>query len=378
VARGRRATAVGTALFEAGSVTRGALTLARQLDGPVETPVMIATGARPGRVLWVQAAIHGAEVGGTIGIACCLNRLDLGSMSGAIVGIMAANPLAFRDQSRATPQDGENMNRVFPGAAGGTITRQMAHRLMTVAEETADAVMDLHSGGIADIVPFYSLYWEDGSKPSQKAAELARSAATDTVWSASDAWLSGAMFTQLTKRGVPAIIIECGGAEVTDEQIENFARAIEGVARALEILPGGPMPQERYHAIGSCDLVFTGEGGFFVPHCAAGDTLEAGSVVGRVIDVFGAEKEVITTPKRAFLAAIGRRYLPVHSGTMIAELNDDLGWSKARSVGIKTKTPRAVARKPPASKRKGRLVAEGKAGGDLPAMVGALGVGARR
>jgi predicted deacylase len=104
---------VGSAAFVPSTVTRGRLTLAEHIDGPVSAPLMIAAGARAGRVLWAQAAIHGGEVGGTI--ARLLARLDLSTTSGAIVAVLAANPLAFAAQTRNTAQDGENMNRVFPG-----------------------------------------------------------------------------------------------------------------------------------------------------------------------------------------------------------------------------------------------------------------------
>jgi predicted deacylase len=325
---GLKQTAIGTARFEPGQITTGELVLAHHLDGPVAAPVMVATGTKPGPTLWVQAAIHGGEIGGTLGIVRCLTRLDLQSMAGAIVGVLAANPLAFRAQTRNTPIDGENMNRLFPGTKGGSITRQMAHELMETAALHADVVVDLHSGGYEAVVPFYSLFWDDESDVSRIAADYARSAATDVVWAARDEWLSGAMFTQLTRRGVPALIVECGGgAGIPDSHIEAFAQAIEGIARAAEILPGGRVRQERYRTIGSCDLAFTRRGGFFIPACEAGDTLEKGDPVGKVVDVFGQDQEVIATPKRAFIAAIGRPYLPVQSGAMIAELNDDGGWS---------------------------------------------------
>jgi predicted deacylase len=111
-----------------------------------------------------------------------------------------------------------------------------------------------------------------------------------------------------------------------DGHIESFAQAIEGIARAAGILPGGPIHQERYRIIGSCALAYTRRGGFFIPNCGAGDTLDKGDPIGRVVDVYGQTQETITTPKTAYIAAIGRPYLPVQSGAMIAELNDDHGW----------------------------------------------------
>ena len=319
--------ALGSAVFQPGLKSYGELPLAQHLGGNVAAPVVVACGRRPGPVLWVQAAIHGGEIGGTLAITRCVEQLDLATMSGAIVGIMAANPLAFRAQTRQTPEDGENMNRVFPGSSNAPITSQMANRLLAAAMSTADAAMDLHSGGAEAIVPFYSLYWDDGSPASKLSAQHAESTGADTVWRARDSWLAGAMFTRLTMAGKPALIVECGGESVAEAHIENFVGAIKGVAQSMGILPGPPPRQQRYRTIGSCDLAFTTTGGFFVPSCAAGDNLDASAVVGRVFDVFGRKQETITTPKPCFIAAIGRRYLPVHAGAMIAELSDDHGWA---------------------------------------------------
>jgi predicted deacylase len=314
---------IGSAAFVPGELTRGDLPLAQHIDGPVSAPVMIATGSRPGPTLWVQAAVHGGEVGGTLGLARFLERVELSTMAGAVIGILAANPLAFQAQARNTPQDGENMNRVFPGSLSGTITRQMARRLFETARTTADMVVDLHSGGAEATVPFYTLYWDDGSPASAAARALAVSAGTATVWAARDEWLSGALIVQLTRSGTPALIVESGGgAALEDGEIESFASAIESIARAGGLLPGSPGSAREPTMIGSCDLVFTKEGGFFVPRCRPGQIVEGGERIGEVVDVFGQVRERISSGKRAFVAALGRPYLPVHSGAMIAELND--------------------------------------------------------
>lgn len=323
----KRPKAVGTAAFTAGSRTHGELLLAEDINVPVAAPVMIVTGRNPGPTLWVQAAIHGTEVGGSIGIMRAFDRLDPEQMSGAIVGIMATNPLAFRAQTYQTAQDGVNMNRAFPGTLAGSITFQMASRLMAAAEATADAVVDFHSGGLNGQVPFYAYYWEDESATARLAESYARSAATKAIWRSKDAWFKGAMVVELTKRQTPGILVECGGGgEITDEHVENFAATVEGVARAMGILPGGAVKQEKYRVVGNCDPLFAGKAGFFIPECAPGDELAAGATVGTIIDVFGNKLETLVSPKAAYISAIMRRFLPVHSGVMLAELNDLIGW----------------------------------------------------
>jgi predicted deacylase len=241
-------------------------------------------------------------------------------MRGAIVGIMAANPTAFRALQRTTPYDGENMNRLFAAPARTSQSHQAAAILMENAWSTADAVMDLHSGGIQEVVPFYALYWADGSPASQESARLARAAGTPHIWKSSDAWLGGAMYTSFTKRGKPALIIECGsGGDLNARDVDNFARAIEGVAKALGILPGRAPAQRRYRYLGACDLVFNQRGGYFLPAAAPGATVAKRQVIGRVMDAHGKLVEEIRAPGRSFIAAIVRENRAIHSGTMVAE-----------------------------------------------------------
>jgi predicted deacylase len=57
------------------------------------------------------------------------------------------NVPAFRAARRGSPLDGQNMNRVFPGDAGGTITQRIARFVTDEVLSRADVVIDLHSGG---------------------------------------------------------------------------------------------------------------------------------------------------------------------------------------------------------------------------------------
>lgn len=312
---------VGTARAKPGAWTTGMLRLGEYPDGPIETAVNIVCGSRPGKVLWVQSAIHGSECGGTLGALRLFNRIDPKRMKGAIVHVAAANPTAFRVLQRNTPYDGENMNRLFSPLARTNHSRQVAATLFETADGVADAMMDLHSGGIDSEVPFYAIYWHDGSKASREAKRLAEAAATPDIWSSDDAWISGAMYAQFTKKGKPGLIIECGsGGDLNDRDVDNFARAVEGVAQALGILPGKPPRQERYQYVGTCELLYNQRGGFFMPAVTVGAIVGKGQVIGRMMNSHGKIVEELRSPiGPAFIAALGRRYRAIHSGTMVAE-----------------------------------------------------------
>jgi predicted deacylase len=323
----KKALTVGTAVARQGRQTAGELILGYYPDSAITTPVNILCGRKPGPTLWVQAAIHGAEVGGAMALLQLFKKIDPAKMSGTIVGIMAANPTAFRGFGRNTPYDGENLNRLFPGDRSGSHSRQAAHVLMQTALKVSDAMMDLHSGGDEAVVPFYALYWDDGSPASTQAARLARAAGTPDLWTSSDDWLTGTMMTNYTQRGKPALIIECGGGgQVPAAHIDNFEMAIAGVAKAMGILPGRAPRQKAYRMMGEALLVFNRRGGYFLPIVEAGAVVAKGEVIARVMDPHGRILEEITSPNGpAYIAAIVRPYLPVYSGAMVAECIEVVG-----------------------------------------------------
>jgi uncharacterized protein len=273
-------------------------------------------------VLWVQGCIHGTEVGGTLGISRFLRGLDLSRVRGAIVGVMLANPNGFRQYSRSTPLDGENLNRVFPGARGGPHSHQAAATLLDTAQRVADAVLDLHSGGDRSEVPFYALYRDDGSAASREAERLARAAGTPDLWGSTDAWLGGAMFTHATRLGIPGLIVECGGgAQVPDAHVDSFVAALRGIAQAMGIVPGEPPQQPRYRRMDKAALVYTRAGGFFVPSVGCGEVVSKDQELARIVDVYGDVVETIRSPLGpGWIGAIRRRHMPVYSGDMVFEV----------------------------------------------------------
>ncbi len=312
---------VGTATAVPGQRVEGRFTLSEYADAEVASPVVIASGLKPGPVLWVQGCIHGTEVGGTLGLLRFLNGLDLRSMRGSVVAVMLANPHAFRAGARNTPYDGENLNRVFPGGRNAGTTGQMADTLLSNALRVADAVVDLHSGGDRSIVPFYALYWNDGSPAAARAATLARAAATPDIWASTDRWLGGAMLAKATERGTPALIVECGGGgQVRDSDIGNFAAALAGIARALGIVPGAAPEQAQYRVYDDARLVYSTRGGVFHAAVESGAIVDKDAVLGQIVDLYGHTVETVTAPiGPSYVASIRKAYMPVYSGEQIAE-----------------------------------------------------------
>lgn len=315
----------GTAEAAPGELAKGVIELGHDPILPLLSPVLLARGAQPGPRLYIQCLIHGGENVGPIATARFLRGLDLKQLKGSIAALMCANPLGQRQHSRLIPQDGTNLNRIFPGRPDGSVGEQIAHRLLALAgEHGGDAVLDLHSGGELTITAFYVIYDAKVMGPAQTAArDLAAKVGSRYQWGASEDWMEGTYLTNVTRRhNKPSLIIESGGgARVREEDLENFSIALHGTARALGMIPGEPPTATDIRRGGNAVHVKCTRGGFWKPAVQPGDDMSGGQVMGEMVDMYGETVETIPCPVReAWVGSIRRPFMPLHAGDQVVEV----------------------------------------------------------
>jgi len=104
------------------------------------------TGSKPGPTTAFVSGVFGDKPLGTMALWGLARRLEEdGELEGSVVLCPAANPPALEVGTRVSP-DHLYLNRVFPGAAGGFLTNQVAHAVITQILERTDCVVDVHSG----------------------------------------------------------------------------------------------------------------------------------------------------------------------------------------------------------------------------------------
>ena len=176
-------------------------------------PVPIACiGNGDGPTALVSAGNHGDEHEGQVIARRLIRELDSDRVHGRLIVIPALNYPAVIEDSRVSPIDGGNMNRAYPGDAGGTPTFAIAHYVETVLLPMCDAALDLHSGGkVSEYLP--CAYLVVGGDRDLMAAKIdavqAFAAPVTTVVSATadSRSLSGAA----DRHAVPNLATELGG-----------------------------------------------------------------------------------------------------------------------------------------------------------------------
>jgi predicted deacylase len=314
---------IGTAIAAKGQLVTGHVELAQYPDTPIVSPVMIAQGLKPGPTLWIQCCVHGPEIGGPISVARFLREIDLSTMSGTIVGLMVANPLGFRQYNRLTPQDGANINRVFPGKTDGSISEQMAHRLLQLALEHGDMLLDLHSGGDLTITAHYVIYAKMDNAGSREAQRLAGCVGSRYQWGSDEPWMKGSALTNFTLMGnKPALIVETGGgARVTEQDFANYRASLQGLTRAMGMLSGDLPTVTDPRPGGNAVHLKAQVGGFWHPKVEPGEDMVRGQVMGTIINIFGEKVAEVTCPfEHAWVGSIRRPFMPIYSGDQMMEV----------------------------------------------------------
>lgn len=116
--------------------------------GRIRIPLYVACAKQAGPTIVAIGGTHGDEYEGPVGLKNLIAELDPSRLvSGRFIVIPVLNVPAFRVAQRASPLDGVNMNRAFPGDANGTITSRIARFVTDEVLSRADVVIDLHSGG---------------------------------------------------------------------------------------------------------------------------------------------------------------------------------------------------------------------------------------
>ena len=130
-------------------------------------------GNQPGKTLVVTAGVHGDEYVGIQAVRELLRQLSPGELSGQVIFVPVVNAGGFFAGTYRVPEDGENLNRCFPGVKGETYTWNMASVLEAALYPQADFLLDLHGGGIYETMEPLAFFPVDAGERVKSVARQA-------------------------------------------------------------------------------------------------------------------------------------------------------------------------------------------------------------
>jgi uncharacterized protein len=281
----------------------------------VKLPLVVVHGTRPGKWLWLSAAIHGDELNGVEIIRRVLEELDARELAGVVVAVPVVNVFGFLEQSRYLP-DRRDLNRSFPGSPRGSMASQLAHLFMREVVARCEYGIDLHTGS-------------SGRKnlPQIRAdltdAEARRCALAFGAPVALHARLrDGSLREAAVRRGIHTLLYEAGEALRFDRRgIEVGVAGVRRVLAALDMLPAREPAAEAPLELLSSRWMRAAQSGLLWLDVELGHRVRRGQVVGMISDVVGTTRLKVRAPAAGIIIGLTTNPM-VNRGDAILHLGD--------------------------------------------------------
>lgn len=270
-----------------------------------ESLCCIRNGDGPTVVL--TGGIHGDEYEPQIVLRGLAASIAPHEVTGRLIIVPSLNFPASQTGRRIAGADGKNMNRVFPGNAGGTPTEQLAAVLGQQLFGLADLLIDAHAGGRdATVVPMIFGFSNDRCKVGPAALKRIMES-----WGyryiehvgGIDTTACGAAF----RADIASIEIEGGGGGRLDPSELAIMRdgILRGLAAAGVLAPRlTPIAFQGVHlSVGAANQVVAPAAGLIEHLCRIGDIVATGQVIARLHPLAGSTADAIdiACPKEGHL-----------------------------------------------------------------------------
>ena len=255
-------------------------------------PVFVARGHAPGPTLCLTAGVHGDELNGVEVARRAFLRSNPQTMRGTLIALPTINATGVRTGSRYL-SDRRDLNRAFPGRAGGSVAALIAHAVFADVLHHCDALVDLHtaSNNRTNLPQIRA----DISNPDIR--ELAIHFGLGIVIGGSGP--DGSLRREAAKAGIPSIIYEAGEPNRFQEhEIERGVKGVENVMAFLNMTAGvdQEIPDARVYEKSRWVRTAPGNGGFFFPTAELGAKVKKGDTLGTVVDPLTDERNEVTSP----------------------------------------------------------------------------------
>jgi predicted deacylase len=273
--------------------------------GDVQVPCVELRGDEDGPSVALIAGVHGCEYTSMLALRRLVRTLDPAQVRGRILVVPVVNVTAFRARTAfVVPEDGRNLNRVFPGRRGGSAAEQLACCVFDEVVGGADALVDLHAGDLPEELEPFAMYDQAPGGGSTEVEATARRMAEAyglgyVVRHPRQGGPVGGTSTEAAAAvGIPGITAESGGRGLVEE--DAVARHLWGVTNVLRLvgaLSGAYVPPARPPVrVDRFVWLRTRSGGWWEPAVHTGARVEEGDLLGTVSDLFGDELERVISP----------------------------------------------------------------------------------
>lgn len=255
-------------------------------------PVFVARGFAPGPTLCLTAGVHGDELNGVEVARRAFLQSNPKKMRGTLIVLPTINATGVRTGSRYL-SDRRDLNRAFPGRAGGSVAALIAHAVFSDVLHHCDALVDLHTA--SNKRTNLPQIRADISNPDIRKLAIHFGLGIVIGGSGPD----GSLRREAAKAGIPSIIYEAGEPNRFQEhEIERGVKGVENVMAFLDMTAGvdQEIPGARVYEKSRWVRTAPDSGGFFFPMAELGANVNKGDTLGMVVDPLTDERNAVISP----------------------------------------------------------------------------------
>ncbi|HYL61027.1 MAG TPA: M14 family metallopeptidase [Candidatus Methylomirabilis sp.] len=271
---------------------------------PYKLSMWLINGNSDGPTLVVTGGVHAAEYA-SIAAALDLGRsLEPANLRGRVIVVPVMNMPAFTARSiYICPLDGKNLNRVFPGDAGGTASQQIADWVFRNVISQANYYADLHGGDLVEaLVPFTIFFRSGNERVDQASLEMAKVFGIHYLVCSET---PGSTFCAASRAGIPSILAESGGQGIwPPEDVARHSDGLERLMRHLGMIPGGAPAAVPFTLLERFLWLRSEHTAFWYPGVAVNDKVKAGQNLGCVKNCEGRVLQTAVSPADAVVLFI--------------------------------------------------------------------------
>lgn len=256
--------------------------------GVIPIPIYFFKNAEGPKIL-MTAGAHGDELEGPIALKRIVEFLKdhISELKGQVTIIPAMNLPALNANTRISPLDGRDLNRSFPGHNIETVTGRITEFVSDQLVETADIVVDLHSGGNSlDFVPCAIMHKLADKKMYDKTKNALEAFNAPYTLELEEIDADGMLDTFVEKKSKVFITTELrGGGRVSPEATNIAETGLKRLLAHFEVLPqifNQSIESKVFEVPGSENFIHAEQSGIFEPLKALGEKVNSNEVIGYV------------------------------------------------------------------------------------------------
>jgi len=276
----------------------------------IDIPVLVMNGAEEGLTLLLMSTQHGTEIQGIEVIRRVMReKLNPGSLSGAVIGIPVGNPLAFMHHQYLSWIDNLDVGSVRADNPIGNTTERLAYTLWMEAWSKADMIINIHCNTRPDSLIYQSIN-VGNSKTKEKLEKMAKAFGVTTI--VSDEPMREEEIPTLnnlaTKEGTPVILEELiDGRWISEPSTSVGVRGILNIMKTFNMIDGNPESQEGIPIVPGVNryagIIRANRGGLIRFLKKPGEPIKRGEAFAEIYDIYGDIIEEVKMPVDGYIWA---------------------------------------------------------------------------